>query len=339
MSNSQDSIITNFQAIPKAELHVHLEGTIAPHTLLKLARKNKIPMADRFWDNQGRYLWKNFQEFLMVYDKISSFLKTPDDYALITYDYLISLHQQGCFYVELSFSPDHAKQSGMSYISALEGVCRGIDQAQNETGIVARIITIFVRQWGVELADQTLSEVLNTMHPWVVGIGLGGDEIRFPGSLFASVFHRASEAGLGCTAHTGEFCGPESIRETIQTLPITRLGHGVRCIEDPSLVQLIKDQHITLECCPTSNVALGVFPDYDHHPLSALIGKGVAVTLNTDDPPHFGTSMVQEYKVAHQKMGLSTNQLVECTARAIQSSFADSKTKQKLEERVKLQPK
>ena len=179
-------------------------------------------------------------------------------------------------------------------------------------------------------------QVVANPHPFIVGFGMGGDEAAWPPAQFKDAFGYVAAAGLPCTVHAGEWAGPDMIRQAIETLPVQRIGHGVHAIEDPELVAEIADRGITLEVCPGSNIATGIYPSRQAHPLRALRDAGVKVTLNSDDPPYFATSVGREYDRAAREMHLSDQELREITLAAIDAAFVDDGTKRVLRERVKL---
>jgi adenosine deaminase len=313
-------------ALPKAELHCHIEGTIPPRLVRRLAERNGIALPDTLFTGDGRFAWKSFADFLRVYDAISACLRTPIDYRDICYDYLATCAREGAIYVEFFASPDHAAAGGIRYGEMLAGLVAAIDAAARDYRIVGRIVIISVRHLGPDCALDLVRTMRAEPHPYVVGFGMGGDERRFHPADFAAAFHLAADAGYGCTAHAGEMMGPESVRAAIDHLPITRIGHGVRAAEDRALLEEIAERGLVLEVCPGSNLALGLYADAAAHPLRRLIAAGCRVTLNSDDPPYFDTSIGQEYAGAADRFQLSRGQLVGITRTALQGSFADSAT-------------
>lgn len=318
-------------SMPKAELHVHLEGAAPPRLIKRLAKKHGLTLPEDMIDEKhDRFISNDFLHFLKVYDQASAAIRTKEDYREVTYEYLKQSAEQGVIYAELTSSPDHAAQNNLSYEDHVSGIAQGIDDARHDFGIEGRIIIAFVRHFGVEKAETLARTIIAHPHPYVVGVGLGGDEAGFPPKLFATAFQIAKDAGLGCTAHAGEMVGPEGVWEALTYLPISRLGHGVRSIEDPALLEEIKKRNITLECCPTSNIFLKVYPSLGSHPLRALLNAGVKVTISSDDPPYFGTTVGHEYFLAKTVMKFSDIELLEMTRNSIEASFADEETKKQL---------
>lgn len=320
--------------IPLAELHCHLEGAAGPALVRRLAARNGIVLPDSIFSGDDRFAFTDFVDFLRVYDVAAGSIRTPDDYYDVTADYLAACAHEGAIYVELMSSPDHAAAAGMSYADHLEGIVAAITDARRDHDIEGRIIVTCVRHFGPERAVEVARQVVGDPHPLVVGFGMGGDESAFAAADFAPAFRLAHDAGLPCTAHAGEFGGPESVRAVLDALPVRRLGHGVRAVEDVNLVRALADEGIVLEVCPTSNIATGVYGDYAGHPLRQLRDAGCRVTLNSDDPPYFDTTVGQEYRVAADEFGLSEVELIELTRTAIDAGFADDATKASLSRRV-----
>ncbi len=317
--------------VAKAELHVHLEGTVSPALAARLAERNGMPLPDDLLNAEGEYNWESFPQFLESYDAVSGLIRTHQDYSDVTFEYLQSIAEQGAIYAELTLGPDIPKMFGMDYVVHLDAVAEGVDRAREASGIEARFIICMIRHMGPEVALELMQTVKQHPHPYVVGVGLAGNEMMHTAKDFAPTFNMAhTELGLGCTAHAGEVVGPESVWDTINHLPVTRIGHGVRAIEDADLVKTLAEREITLEVCPHSNIALNVYDNLDAHPLRKLYEAGVVGSLNSDDPPFFWTDLGKEYAVAKDFFGFTEAELRELTARAIRTSFADAALKQQL---------
>lgn len=316
-----------------AELHVHLEGTAPPDLIRRLANRNGIPVPDGVFDGPDRFKWVDFLDFLRTYDRAATVIRTVEDYRDVTYEYLVSCARQGAIYVELLVSPDHARSVGLPPAEQQAGVAQGIDDARHETGIEARMVLVAVRNFGVQAAVDIAKAGADDRHPYIVGFNLAGDEAGYFPAQFAPAYEIASRSGLGCTVHAGEHAGADSVREAL-TLPITRISHGVRAVEDPALVEEIADRGIVLEACPTSNIATQVFPSYEEHPLRRLYEAGVKVTLGSDDPPYFGASIGGEYAVARERLGFEEGELERITRTAIEAAFADDALKGSLVRRM-----
>jgi adenosine deaminase len=316
--------------IPKAELHCHLEGSIPPALARTLAARNGLPLPEGLLTPDGRYAWHDFLSFLAAYDRVCGVLKVARDFGDVLYDYLARAAADGTLYVEMFCSPERPKALGIAYADWLASLAEAIDRARRDFGIEGRIIIICIRHLGPERALAMVEGMVAEPHPYVVGFGMGGDEAKFNPADFAPAYRLARDRGYGCTVHAGEVLGPESIRAALHALPVSRIGHGVRSIEDAALVEELAERGTVLEVCPGSNVALGLYPDRAAHPLRRLIAAGVRVTLGSDDPPFFHTTLKAEYDQA----GLDEHALRRITRTAIEASFAGERIKQKLLEGV-----
>jgi adenosine deaminase len=320
-------------AIAKAELHVHLEGTAPPDLIRRIAERNGVSLPDGLFATSDRFAYRDFLDFLDTYDKAASVIRTGDDYRDITYEYLVKCAHEGAIYVELTASPDHARLVGLADEEHMDGIARGIDDARTETGIEGRILISCVRNFGIEPALRVARYAAERPHPYIVGFSMAGDEENYPPAAYAEAFQIAAGAGLGCTVHAGEWAGPESVRGGLE-LPVSRIAHGVRSIEDPSLVEELAERGVSLECCPTSNVVLGIYPTYEEHPLPRLREAGVRITLGSDDPPYFGASIGGEYELCREHFGLADDDLRAITLTAIDAAFCDDALKQGLKKKL-----
>ena len=319
--------------IPKAELHVHLEGTAPPALVRRLAQRNGMAVPEGVFKTDDEFAWTDFLHFLRTYDLAASVIRTPQDYRDVTFEYLERCAHEGAIYVELIASPDHAAAVGLSDADHYAGIAQGIDDARAAYGIEARIVIAAIRNLGVEAAEAIVRRHADNRHAYVVGFNLVGDEAAWPADLFARTYEIAAGSGLGCTIHAGEHAGPESVRAALR-LPITRMSHGVRAVEDAATVAELADRGIVLEVCPSSNVALGLYPSYEDHPLGALRDAGVRVTLGSDDPPYFGCSIGSEYALAQERLGFEEEQLRDITRIAVEASFAEDAVKEALSARL-----
>lgn len=321
------------ESMPKVELHVHLEGTATPELVQRLADRNDMPLPERLLNEHGRFHYGDFLDFLRTYDMAASVIRTAEDYRDITYEYLRDCAADGAIYVELTASPDHARLVGLSDDEHLDGIARGIDDARRLHGIEGRILISAVRNFGLDQALAVARYAAAEPHRYVVGFSMAGDEANFPIADFAKAYAIAAEAGLGCTVHAGEWAGPDSVRAAL-TLPVTRIDHGVRAVEDASLVTELAQREMVLNTCPTSNVVLGVFPGFDEHPLPRLRDAGVRLTLGSDDPPYFGATIGGEYQVCAERLGFSEEELTAITLTGIDAAFCDDELKTALRARV-----
>ena len=319
--------------VPKAELHVHLEGTAPPDLIRRIAERNGLQVPEGTFATPDRFAYTDFLDFLDTYDKAASVIRTGEDYRDIAYEYLVSCANEGAIYVELTASPDHAKLVGLTDEEHIDGIARGIDDARRDTGIEGRILVSAVRNFGVKAALDNARYAARRPHPYIVGFSMAGDEENYPAADYAEAFGIAADAGLGCTVHAGEWAGPESVRAGL-TLPVTRIAHGVRGSEDQELVEELARRGITLECCPTSNVTLGIYDTYQDHPIPKLKAAGVRITLGSDDPPYFGASIGGEYEVCREHFGFDDETLRGITRRAIEAAFCEETLKQRLIEKL-----
>ncbi|MEF2551888.1 adenosine deaminase [Aurantimonas sp. A2-1-M11] len=319
--------------VPMAELHCHIEGAARPALVLELAGKHGIDVGGIIRD--GAYVWHDFTSFLAVYDRASLVFRDAADYARLAEDHLTVLARSGAVYAEFFISPDHAAGAGMPGKAYLAGLADGVRRATSTTGIEARMIVVGVRHLGADRVEAAARfAAANAVHePLLTGFGLAGDERIERPQDFARAFDIARDAGLGLTAHAGEFDGAENVRETARILKPSRIGHGVRAIEAPDVVRMLADKGIVLEICPGSNLALGVYPDAASHPLRRLVEAGCRVTLNADDPPFFDTDLAAEYDFA-AAAGFGPGERLGFTRNAIEAAFVDGATRQHLLDRL-----
>ena len=311
--------------ILKAELHCHIEGAASPELVMRQAAKYGADVSAFIKD--GSFVWHDFTSFLAAYDASSDLFRSEEDYARLSEHYLTSLARDGAIYSEIFISPDHAKRAGMSPAAYTDALGEGIQRARAKTGIEGRMIVIGVRHFGVEAVETAARFAARKNNPLVTGFGMAGEE-RF-GDIedYVRAFEIAREAGLGITVHAGELAGWESVKGALDHIRPTRIGHGVRAIENPDLVKRIADEGVVLEVCPVSNVELKVFDGYANHPFAALKAAGCKLTLSSDDPPYFWTSLKKEYEVARTHFGLDDKALVALTRTAIEAAFVDRKTR------------
>jgi adenosine deaminase len=321
-------------SVPKAELHVHLEGTARPELIRRIAARNRLALPDGLFADADTFAWRDFLDFLATYDLAASVIRTAEDYRDVTYEYLAQCAAEGAVYVELISSPDHARAVGLTEAEHRAGIFQGIDDARAAHGIEARVLVSVVRNFGVEAAERVAAEAASMPHPYVVGFNMAGDEAGFPPEPFRRAFAIAADGGLGCSVHAGEHAGPASVRGAMDLPGVTRISHGVRAAEDPALVAELAERGLVLEVCPGSNIALGVYTSYAQHPLRALHEAGVRVTLGSDDPPYFATSIGREYAIAQEHMGFADTELLGMTRGAVDAAFADEALKAALRARL-----
>ncbi|CCV05425.1 Adenosine deaminase [Mesorhizobium metallidurans STM 2683] len=309
----------------KAELHCHIEGAAAPELVISQAQKYGKDASPYIQD--GSFVWHDFSSFLAAYDFSSDLFRTEEDYARLADHYLTSLARDGAIYSEIFTSPDHATKAGLSPKAYTDALGEGMARAKAKTGIEGRMIVTGVRHIGVEAIEQAARFAARCGHPLVTGFGVAGDERIGDLEDYVRAFEIAREAGLGITVHAGELMGWESVAAALDHIRPSRIGHGVRAIENPDLVRRIADEGVVLECCLGSNIALKVFDSFADHPFPVLKAAGCKVTLNSDDPPYFWTSLKREYDLAAEHFSMNDKALASITRTAIEAAFVDRKTK------------
>lgn len=314
--------------LKKAELHCHIEGATPPELALQQAEKYGLDTSEIIADRA--YVWADFTSFVKCYDSVASLFRTEEDYALLAETYLTELAEAGTIYSEIIVSPDHGNTIGLGADAYLESLAAGMEAAKAKTGIESRMLITGIRHLGPESVVKTAEFAARREHALVTGFNLAGEERMHRVADFARAFDIARDAGLGLTIHAGELSGAFSVRDALDHVRPSRISHGVRAIEDADLVQRLADDGVVLEVCPGSNISLQVFPDFAAHPLRALHEAGVRVTLNSDDPPFFHTSLAQEYDMASAVMGFSDDDINGMTRTAIEAAFVDDATRQRL---------
>jgi adenosine deaminase len=309
----------------KAELHCHIEGAASTALVAAQARKYNVPI-NGLIDGEA-FVWHDFTSFLGAYDKAASLFRTEEDYALLSQTYFESIAADGAIYGEIFISTNHAQSTGLDPRAYIEGLAEGMRRAKVNTGIETRMIATGLRHLGPEGVEEAARYIIANPHPLVTGWGMAGEERVHHPKDFVRAFDMARDAGLGITVHAGELCGWQSVADALDHLRPTRIGHGVRAIENPDLVKRLADEGIVLECCPGSNISLKVFPSFAEHSFMKLRAAGVSVTLNSDDPPHFASSLKREYEIGAQEFGLSGLELTAITRAAIQAAFVDEDTR------------
>lgn len=311
--------------VKKAELHCHIEGAASPELVKAQAARYGTDVSAFIADDH--YVWSDFTEFLAAYDGAAALFRTEDDYASLAQSYLEGIAAQSAIYAEIFVSPDHAVAAGLSPEAYFNGLASGIEAARASTGIECRMIVVGIRHLGAEKVEAAARLAAGRPHPLITGFGMAGEERFGRVSDFARAFDIARDAGLGITIHAGELDGANSVRDALDHVRPARIGHGVRAIEDADVVQQLADEAVVLEVCPGSNLALRVFPDMASHPFDRLHRAGVKVTLSSDDPPHFHSSIGHEYRLAADAWGYDAAKLTGFTRTAIEAAFVDEPTR------------
>ncbi len=314
--------------MPKVELHVHLEGSIRPQTLAELAAQNHVDLPGGV---SATYSFSDFPAFLDAYMRCAACLCTHEDFRRVTYEFLGDEAAQGIRYCEVFLSPMQHLRRDFDFDCIMRAIHEGYQQARAESGIRMGVIFDHGRQFGVAAGFLVLDRALATRRYGIIGLGLGGDEIHFPPELFAGLFAQAGQAGLQLTAHAGEVCGPDSVWGAIRSLQVRRIGHGIRAIDDPALLQYLRRENIYLDICPTSNLRTGAVPSLDQHPVRRLFEAGVPITLASDDPALFQTDLVQEYLLLAEQFGFTRGELWQIGLNGVRASFLPPEEKAALE--------
>jgi aminodeoxyfutalosine deaminase len=333
--DSEIDVVSWLRGLPKAELHLHLEGTIKPETLLELSRRHdNEPLTIE--GARALYQYENFLGFLMSFKAVTERLKGPQDYELITYNMIRELAAQGVVHSEVyvSFGIIYywKKAEVEPYVEAIE---RGRLRGEKDFGTTVLWIVDAVRHFGVEEGARVFRKAaeLKEKYPSIVGIGIGGDEARGPADQFRDLYKEAKDAGLRLTAHAGESVGPESIWSAIN-IGAERIGHALAAQHDSELLEVLARKQIPLEINVTSNIKTGCCKHFDEHPVKEYFDSGLMVTLNSDDPPMFGSDLLGEYVLAQERYGFTLEQMRELAANAVEASFLDPTRKLALLQRV-----
>jgi aminodeoxyfutalosine deaminase len=312
--------------IPKIELHVHLEGTVRPATLLAIARRNRLPLpADTVGGLTALYRFADLRQFVEMWNLTTGCLRTPDDFRQVVVDYAAEAARHGAVYLEAIFTPDPALAAETGLDPIFEGYCDGAQQAEEEHGVVVRLTPEQFRGCDPDFGEAVARAAVRYADRGVVGFGLSGLEGRHPDEPHERAMRIAADAGLGLVPHAGEAAGPESVRSALR-MGAVRIRHGVRAVENPGLVAELADRGTVLDVCPTSNVRLGVAASAADHPLPRLVAAGVACTISTDDPAMFDTDLSTEYALA-ARLGVSAQ---EAFRAGLAGALCDAATKARL---------
>jgi adenosine deaminase len=319
--------------MPKAELHVHLEGAIQPTTLLTLAQRHRIKLpATTVEGLRAWYTFKSFSRFIKVYLTISSCIRTTDDIELIAREFLAGQAAQNIRYSEVTYTAyTHYYFKKIPFRDQLAALNRARAWAEAEHGITMGLIIDIPRVISAKAGLLVADWAISGMGEGVVALGLGGPEVGNPPERYRAAFERARSAGLPRVPHAGETVGPKSIWGALRTLHADRIGHGVRCLEDPTLVAELRARQIPLDVCLTSNVCLHVVPTLPRHPLPRLLAEGLYVTINSDDPPLFNTTLTDEYLALTRTFQLGVDDLARLALNAVRASLLPEATRAKLE--------
>ncbi len=284
---------------PKVELHVHLEATVRPETLLEIARRNDFALpADTPEGIRDLYRYRNFDHFIEVWILTTNALQTADDFRQVVVDYAAEARKHGAVYVEGIFSPIERTWRGVSWDDLFSGYCDGAQEARELHGIEVLLTPDVTRAAPVEDGFELVRQAAKYKERGIVGIGLGGEEAHYPPEKFTDVFALVREEGFGSVPHAGELAGAESVRGALDSLHADRIRHGIRAVEDASLLEELAERRVVLDVTPLSNLRTGVVPSLGEHPLPDLLAAGIPCTVSTDDPEMFDTDLTREYDAA-----------------------------------------
>jgi aminodeoxyfutalosine deaminase len=331
------------QSLPKAELHLHLEGSVDPATLAELSRRynTPLPTENNRYDVTGSgdvlteeavrrlYSYKDFNGFLVAFKSVTERLRTAEDYELVTYRLMQRLRQQNVVHAEVYVSIGVIRWRGQPVEPIFEGLERGRERGQRDFGVSLLWIFDAVRHFGPEAAAEVFDLAARLKDRGVVGIGIGGDEARGPAEWFRDLYKKAADNGLRLTAHAGETTGPESIWGALN-IGAERIGHGLSAMRDSELLEIMAQKQVPLEICISSNLRTGACPSMQEHPVRKFFDHGLMITLNSDDPAMFQTTLNHEYEIAQQEFGFTEEHLRELARNSIEASFLPVERKLKL---------
>ena len=325
--SSSDRLEHLIEGLPKTELHLHIEGTLEPDMVLRLARKNHVDLPFSTSEELlSLYDFKDLQSFLDLYYQATAVLQTEQDFFDLTCAYLMQCQAENVVHAEIFFDPQSHTSRGISFDVVVDGIHRALLQAESELGISSRLIMCFLRHLPAADALETWQAAephLDKIH----GVGLDSSERDFPPRLFTEVFALARGSGLKTVAHAGEEGPPAYIREALELLHVSRIDHGVRITEDSDLLSEVAASQIPLTVCPLSNTRLRVYADMKDHPILKLLEQGLRVTVNSDDPAYFGGYMNDNFRAVADALAPSRAQIVQLAKNSFSASFLDQETK------------
>lgn len=323
---SLTDLITN---IPKAELHLHIEGTFEPELLFAIAHRNNISIPFESVDAlRAAYSFNNLQEFLNLYYQGADVLLHEQDFYDLTWAYFLKAKENNIIHSEIFFDPQTHTKRGVSFDAVINGIRKALVDAQDKLGVSSRLIMCFLRDMSEESAFETLNQAL-PYRDWIIGVGLDSAEVGNPPSKFERVFAEARKLGLLTVAHAGEEGPAEYVREALNLLNITRIDHGNRCLDDDELLKVIVAKQIPLTVCPLSNLKLRVVMDMKDHPLKTMLKKGLMATVNSDDPAYFGGYINDNFITTAEAVGLEREHIITLVKNSFAASFISDEEKAK----------
>ncbi|GAB3517246.1 adenosine deaminase [Photobacterium alginatilyticum] len=322
------------RALPKIELHLHIEGTLEPEMMLELAKRNQVSIPyQTITDVHAAYAFSDLSAFYALYGLGVSVLKTEQDFYDLTWAYLKRCKEEHVLHTEISFDPQLHTRRGVEFGAVVNGICRALQEGCSTLEITSRLIMCFQRDLSQEEALETLQQTMPYKDS-IIAVGLDSSEVGNPPEKFAQVFEKARQAGFLTVAHAGEDGPVDNIWHVLGKLQVARIDHGVRCTDDEKLVEHLVAAQIPLTVCPLSNVRLGVFAAMDEHNIADLLERGVCVTINSDDPAFFGGYMVDNFMAVANAFKLSKKDMARFSSNAIEASFLTSDEKEALHARL-----
>ena len=330
MSLSPETSKAFIRGMPKAELHIHIEGSLEPEMMFELAERNGVALRYASAEEARRaYDFGDLQSFLDLYYEGMQVLLHEQDFYDLTWSYLQKVSEQNVRHAEIFFDPQAHTGRGVPFETVISGIHSALVDAERQLGVSSKLIMCFLRHLSAEEAMETLNDSL-PFRERIVGVGLDSSEIGHPPRDFKTVFDRAREDGLLTVAHAGEEGPPEYIWQALDDLKVSRIDHGVRCTEDPKLVKRLREEQVPLTVCPLSNVKLRIFDTIQDHNLKRMLEFGLRVTLNSDDPAYFGGYVDENFYAAQEGLHLSRDDVYELTKNSFEASFLDAESKQRL---------
>ncbi len=315
--------------LPKAELHIHIEGSFEPDLMFEIARRNRVRIPfDSVEDVRAAYEFEDLQSFLDIYYQGMGVLLEERDFYDLTMAYLRRVHQDGVVHAEIFFDPQGHTERGVAFETVLEGIWQALRDGERKLGISSRLIMCFLRHLDEQHAFRTLDQAM-AHRDRIAGVGLDSSEVGHPPSKFERVFARAREAGLVAVAHAGEEGPPDYVEEALDLLQVARIDHGNRALEAPALVERLAAEKIPLTVCPLSNLKLCVVNDLRQHPLKRMLESGLVATVNSDDPAYFGGYVHDNYVAARDALDLSAEDIATLARNSIAASWANEAQKKR----------
>lgn len=327
--------ITEFiEKIPKAELHVHIEGTFEPELMFEIAQRNQISIPYKSVEEiRNAYEFSNLQDFLDIYYAGAGVLQTERDFYDLTWHYLKRSHEQHVRLTEIFFDPQTHTERGIPFDTVVNGITKALKDGKEKFGIESQLIMCFLRHLDEKSAFDTLESALKHKDK-IIGVGLDSSEVGHPPSKFQRVFEKAHREGFLTVAHAGEEGPAEYVWEALELLQVSRVDHGNNSLNDPKLIQILAEKRMPLTVCPLSNFKLQVVPNLDLHPIRRMLELGLCATVNSDDPAYFGGYMNENYLALEKHLKLTKDEIVTLTKNAFEASFVSSDKKQLFLEEV-----